>query len=87
MASSWRKGRSVNVSGGVQHKKYHIEATGSGVIIFDFDCDGLMDIFLVNGTTLDGSGAGRSSTSHLYRNLGNLRFEDVTQKAGLARTG
>jgi hypothetical protein len=77
----------VNVSGGAQRKKYLIEATGNGVVIFDFDGDGLMDIFLVNGTTLDGSGAGRSATSHLYRNLGGLRFEDVTQKAGLARTG
>src|SRR4051794_26389914 len=43
----------VNVTGGVDHKKYIIESTGAGVAIFDFDNDGLMDIFLVNGTTLD----------------------------------
>jgi hypothetical protein len=77
----------INVSGGKDQKKYIIEATGSGVGIFDFDNDGLMDIFLVNGTTLDGDGAGAKSTSHLYRNLGKLKFEDVTEKAGLSRVG
>ncbi len=77
----------VNVSGGINRKKYILEATGSGVGIFDFDNDGLMDIILVNGTTIDGSGAGAKSTSHLYRNLGNMKFEDVTEKAGLSRTG
>jgi hypothetical protein len=77
----------VNVSGGKDHKKYILEATGNGVGMFDFDNDGLMDILLVNGTTLDGDGAGAHSTSHLYRNLGKMKFEDVTEKAGLARTG
>ena len=76
-----------NVSGGADTKKYILETTGSGVAIFDYNNDGLMDVFLVNGTTLDGDGAGEKSTSHLYRNLGNLKFEDVTQKAGLGRVG
>ncbi|HTM50587.1 MAG TPA: CRTAC1 family protein [Bryobacteraceae bacterium] len=77
----------VNVSGAVTGKKYLIEATGNGVVIFDYDNDGLMDVFLVNGSTLDRKSPGASATSHLYRNLGNLHFEDVTQKAGLARPG
>ena len=77
----------INVTGGVDHKKYIIESTGAGVAIFDYDNDGLPDIFLVNGTTLDGKGPGEKSTSHLYHNLGNLRFEDVTAKSGLGRTG
>lgn len=76
-----------DVSGGVDKKDYILETTGSGVAIFDYDNDGLMDIFVVNGTTLDGKGRGANSTSHLYRNLGNLRFEDVTVKAGLAKVG
>jgi hypothetical protein len=46
-----------------------------------------MDLFLANGTTLDGDGAGAKATGHLYRNLGGLKFQDVTEKAGLARTG
>ena len=74
----------VNVSGNAERKKYILETTGSGVAIFDYDNDGLMDILLVNGTTLEGSA---TATSHLYRNLGNLRFEDVTEKAGLTKTG
>jgi hypothetical protein len=74
----------VHVSGGKDAKKYIIETTGSGVAIFDFDNDGLMDIFLVNGTTLNNTG---SPTSRLYRNLGNLKFEDVTAKAGLTQSG
>jgi hypothetical protein len=70
----------VHVSGGTESKKYIIETTGSGVAIFDFDNDGLMDVFLVNGATLNQASP---STSHLYRNLGSLKFEDVTAKAGL----
>lgn len=76
-----------NVSGGAGKKDYILETTGNGVVIFDYDNDGLMDIFLPNGTTLDGEGRGKHSTSHLYHNLGNLRFEDVTEQAGLEKTG
>ncbi len=74
----------VNVTGSSDVKKYILETTGAGVAIFDYDNDGLMDIFLVNGTTLDGAAV---STSHLYRNRGKLQFEDVTDKAGLRQTG
>jgi hypothetical protein len=77
----------VNVSGGNDAKKYILETTGSGVAIFDFDEDGLPDVFIANGTTLDGDGPGQSSTGHLYRNRGGLHFEDVTARAGLARVG
>src|SRR5205823_12742641 len=45
----------INVTGGKDVKKYILETTGNGVAIFDFDNDGLMDIFLVNGTTFDGA--------------------------------
>ena len=74
----------LNVSGTETKKKYIIETTGTGVAIFDYDNDGLPDIFLVNATTLEGQD---KATSHLYRNLGNLKFEDVTAKAGLTHTG
>ena len=74
----------VNVSGADDAKKYILETTGTGVAIFDYDNDGLMDIFLVNATTLDGKS---TATNHLYRNRGNLQFEDVTDKAGLGQTG
>ncbi len=73
-----------NLSGGAEVKKYILETTGAGVAIFDFDNDGLMDIFTVNGSTLDGKS---QATSHLYRNRGRLQFEDVTEKAGLKQNG
>jgi hypothetical protein len=77
----------VNVSGAADKKRYILETTGDGVALFDFDNDGLIDVLLVNATTMDGQGRGAKSTSHLYRNLGKLRFEDVTEKAGLAKVG
>jgi len=76
----------VNVSGTEDRKRYILEASGTGVALFDFDNDGHLDIFIPNGTTLDPP-AGDPPTGHLYRNLGNLKFEDVTRKAGLARSG
>jgi hypothetical protein len=77
----------INVSGGVESKKYILEATGNGVAIFDYDNDGLADVFIVNASSLDLPQDSPQPTSHLYRNLGNLKFEDVTEKAGLARPG
>src|SRR5271165_49496 len=73
--------------GGAATKKYIIETTGTGVAIFDYDNDGWPDIFLVNGTTLDGLPAGASATNHLYHNNHDGTFTDVTQKSGLAHSG
>src|SRR2546429_6705451 len=47
---------------------YILESTGTGAAIFDYDNDGWPDIFLVNGTRLDGFDAQSVPTSHLYRN-------------------
>jgi enediyne biosynthesis protein E4 len=76
-----------NVFGGVTTKKYIIETTGTGVAIFDFDGDGWPDIFIVNGTKLEGFPLGQAPTNHLYRNNHDGTFTDVTAKAGLAHTG
>ncbi len=46
--------RVLNANGGVESKRYIVEATGSGVAIFDYDNDGWPDIFLVNGDLLPG---------------------------------
>ncbi|MBI3477442.1 MAG: CRTAC1 family protein [Acidobacteria bacterium] len=75
------------VFGGTDKKKYIIETTGTGAAIFDYDNDGWPDIFLVNGTTLEGFPAGKGPTSHLYRNNHDGTFSDVTVKAGLTATG
>jgi enediyne biosynthesis protein E4 len=76
-----------NVFGGVNAKKYIIETTGTGVAIFDYDNDGWPDIFIVNGTTLEGFPKGKGPTNHLYRNNHDGTFTDATEKAGLAHTG
>ena len=76
-----------NVFGGVDTKKYIIETTGTGVAIFDYDNDGWPDIFIVNGTTLEGFPPGKGPTNHLYHNNHDGTFTDVTVKAGLAATG
>src|SRR5690242_20445104 len=76
-----------NVFGGVDTKKYIIETTGTGVAIFDYDNDGWPDIFLVNGTRLEGFPAGQGPSNRLYRNNHDGTFTDVTAKAGLTATG
>lgn len=75
----------INVSGAERGKQFIVETTGTGVAIFDYDNDGLPDIFLVNADRLDETGP--KPTHFLYHNLGGLKFEDVTHKAGLAHTG
>ena len=77
----------INVFGGKDTKKYIIETTGTGVAIFDYDNDGWPDLFLVNGTTLEGFPEGKAPTNHLYHNNRDGTFTDVTVTAGLADTG
>jgi hypothetical protein len=73
-------------SGNEQAKKYIVEANGTGVAFIDYDNDGWQDIFLVNSSRLEGFPAGAAPTNHLYRN-NRGQFTDVTQEAGLARSG
>jgi enediyne biosynthesis protein E4 len=75
----------INVSGAERNKQYIVETTGNGVAILDYDNDGLPDILLVNGDLFQ---KGKEAAGPvLYRNLGGLRFEDATRKAGLSQTG
>jgi enediyne biosynthesis protein E4 len=76
-----------NVSGPERDKQYIIETIGSGVALFDYDNDGWLDVFIVNGTTLTPPPSGQEPTSHLYHNNRNGMFTDVTRQAGLARSG
>ena len=79
--------RVVNANGGVESKRYIVEATGSGVAIFDYDNDGWPDIFLVNGQLLPGKKPqSEHPTSHLFHNNHNGTFTDVTARAGLTDT-
>lgn len=74
------------IYGGEKSQKYILETTGTGVALFDYDGDDRPDIFIVNGSRLTPP-VGQSPTNALYHNLGNGKFEDVTAKAGLTRSG
>jgi hypothetical protein len=75
------------IYGGQQKNKYLLETTGCGVAFYDYDNDGWLDIFLVNGWRLEGFKKGQEPRSHLFKNNRDGTFVDVTEKAGLARTG
>ncbi|MBC7924846.1 MAG: CRTAC1 family protein [Bryobacteraceae bacterium] len=73
---------------GALGKKHQIETMVGGVAAIDYDRDGLQDLYFTNGapqSTLVKSG--RVWHNRLYRNLGDWRFEDVTDRAGVAGTG
>src|SRR3984957_133341 len=72
-----------NFYGSDTHKEFIIETTGNGSIIFDYDNDGWPDVFLPNGSTVEGFPKGKEPTGHLYHNNGDGTFTDVTEKAGL----
>ena len=75
------------IYGGEHKNKYLLETTGCGVAFYDYDNDGWLDIFLVNGTRLEGFPAGSEPTSHLFRNNRDGTFTDVTVRAGVAHSG
>jgi hypothetical protein len=75
------------VYGGRDANRYLLETTGCGVALIDIDNDGWLDVFLVNGTTLEGFPRGAEPTARLYRNRGNGTFDDVTVRAGLQQHG
>ena len=76
-------------------KKYLIETMGSGVALFDYDNDGRLDIFLVNGAPLSDptpvgtipQKTGPRYWNRLYHQKKDGTFEDVTEKAGLQGIG
>ena len=76
-----------SVYGGVDSKKYIIETNGCGVAFIDYDNDGWQDIFVMSGTRLEGFAKNQEPTNRLYKNNRNGTFTDVTEKAGLRRTG
>ena len=75
------------IFGGEHKNKYLLETTGCGVAFYDYDNDGWLDIFLVNGTRLEGFPAGKEPINHLFKNNRDGTFTDVTDKAGLRRSG
>jgi hypothetical protein len=73
---------------GSSGKYFIVETLASGVILFDFDLDGDLDIYFPNGRPLPPSPAGNAAVSGaLYRNDGGLKFTDVTAAQGVPGTG
>ncbi len=69
---------------GTAGKKYILETDGSGVGLIDYDNDGWLDIYLVNGSTYDAlAGKGKAPHAALFHNNHDGTFTDVTAKAGV----
>ncbi len=68
--------------------RYLLETTGCGVAFFDYDNDGWLDIFFVNGTRFEAKWTKADApVSRLYKNNRDGTFTDVTAHSGLFRTG
>lgn len=79
--------KTTTIFGGEHRNKYLLETTGCGVAFYDYDNDGWLDIFLVNGTRLQGFPKGQEPINRLFKNNRDGTFSDVTLKAGLAHSG
>src|SRR5215212_9863414 len=72
-------------SSGSKQKDYIVETVSGGVAVFDYDNDGLPDIYLLNGSNISAEqGKEKAPRAALFRNLGGWKFEDVTEKAGVS---
>ena len=75
---------------GASAEKHIVETMGSGAVLFDYDGDGWIDIFLVDGGSLADAAVNRLARHRLYHNLGPstgsgqaVQFEDVTDRSGI----
>ena len=75
------------IYGGEHKNRYLLETTGCGVAFYDFDHDDWLDIFLVNGTRLDGFPKGQEPVSHLFKNNRDGTFTDISARSGITRSG
>jgi len=86
-------GISFHHSFGDEEMSSILETTGSGCAFFDYDKDGNLDLYVVNGCYLEGINDSESVfknaklTNHLYRNNGDGTFTDVTEKANVGDEG
>ncbi len=72
---------------GSSGRRYIAETVTGGVATFDYDGDGRIDIYLLNGAPLRGTTYPNTPQNALWRNLGDWQFADVTEEAGVGDTG
>jgi hypothetical protein len=77
----------TTIYGGIDRKRYIIEANGCGVAFYDYDRDGWVDVLVLSGTRLEGIPKGQDPLPRLYRNNRNGTFTDVTLGSGLRAVG
>jgi hypothetical protein len=76
------------IYGGVGENKYLLETTGCGLAFYDYDNDGWLDVFFVNGWRLEGFAQGHEPHCRLFKNNRDGTFTDITKGTGLEiRTG
>jgi enediyne biosynthesis protein E4 len=68
---------------GASGRRYIVETVLGSLALFDFDGDGLIDIYFINGAALPGTEFATPPTNRLYKNLGGWKFVDVTEASGL----
>ena len=71
---------------GANGQKFVIETIGPGGGFFDYDGDGRLDIYLINGAAVPGTEYDPAPQNALYRNRGDGTFADVTEHAGVGDT-
>jgi hypothetical protein len=76
-------GLNVTHINGASPDKYFAEIMGSGGLFFDFDDDGWIDIFIVDGGSIADPKVAARARHRLYRNRHNGTFEDVTSQSGI----
>ncbi len=72
---------------GSSGKHYIVESVVCGLALLDFDNDGWIDIYFLNGAPLQGTNVAKPPTNVLYRNNGDFTFTDVTDAAGVGDEG
>src|SRR5260370_39550860 len=68
------------IYGGEHKNRLLLETTGCGVAFYDFDHDDWIDLFLVNGTRLDGFAKGQEPSSRLFKNNSEWTFTEITAR-------
>jgi hypothetical protein len=76
-------GVSFTNTNGASPDKYLVETMGSGGVLFDYDNDGLVDLFLVDGGSIADATVDARARHRLYRNVGTGAFKDVSQASGI----